>query len=300
MRYLIVMIIMLCMAAAAAASVIPLASYSYMEVDRQAESAIWGGFIVESGEGRATTVEEVDYLLASVLYGNYRYAERLEFDHPEEFHSINAMVNYKRGAHEILAAVMSDSADPFENKHTFQAGAVYGYTFAYSERFSLVLGGGLLTGNGFDLLPAPYIIVEYANDILSARFDMITDPSLNITFMPKSKLSLLLDARTAKFDLIDYVVWTAAVQYKPFTGDMEFITFSAGVKGDGHEFDSRHGETAYLMNSYSAFAEADLGLLKLGGGYVFDSNEIYTNDNEVTQRGAGTGYYLSVQAMYAF
>ncbi len=297
---IVALFVLVWVSAHARTDVLTMAGYGYMDVNGQVERSFSGVLAVQRGEDKTADVNGIDYLFASAAYGNYRYASGLDYGHPDEFHSIGAVLNYKKRAHEFLAVVTSDSADPFKNKRTFQAGAVYGYTLLHSDNFLLVVGGGAAGGGQFDIIPVPYIMARYDTALISAKFDFITNPSLEIVVLPENTISILLDTRADGFEQAEDVYFTAALRYRPFSGDMEFINFSAGVKSDGNQFDTTAKDTAFYMHAYSAFAEADLGLIKLNGGYIFDSKEIYTNNNEITKKGTGTGYYVSATALFAF
>jgi hypothetical protein len=79
-------------------------------------------------------------------------------------------------------------------------------------------------------------------------------------------------------------------------GDIAGI--GAGVKNDTLEFYLAEGrDTAFELQTSALFACLDFTVLRIEGGYIFDSRYLHNGEKAASP---GKGYYISLQGQYKF
>ena len=192
---------------------------------------------------------------------------------------------------------------------TFEAALVYGFELHEQDNLKVIFGGGLAVGDfGIELsngdiwpvIPVPVLRVNYESPVVNVAFDFITSPNLQFTVGPERTLRLKGDIRMDQFrdsrDLIYEVALTYRLHSKEPAGD-DYGGVSLGVKNDNYgAFNLGRSRDESLEIHYNAlFAEIDLTLLKVTGGYAFNGRELY---GEETKHDLGDGYFMSVQITY--
>ncbi len=277
--------------------VIPLAQYQLLSLESQTVHSPGAGVIA---------VSENLFLIG--LYSQHFFSQDLGFDYPDTYHSIELMADGRNARHRYLGFFKSESDRPVVGGlRTFQAAAAYGYEVVQQPGFSLVLGGGLAVsdfgietadGNPWPLLPVPLIRAAWESRLLSANLDFITGPNLGLTLAPQSRLRATLDARLDKLRDERDLFFEGALVYRFFDSDHpmgDLAGVAVGMKSDAFEFALEAEDESLELHYYALFGTVDLALLKLTGGYAFDSRVRY---RERTTESAGDGWFISVSALY--
>ncbi|MCA1754850.1 MAG: hypothetical protein LC641_09185 [Spirochaeta sp.] len=277
--------------------VIPLAQYQLLSLESQTVHSPGAGVIV---------ADESLFLVG--LYSHHLFQKKLECDYPDTYHSIELMADGQRDRHRYLGFFKSESDRPVVGGiRTFQAAAVYGYEVVQQPHFSLVLGGGLAVsdfgietpgGDPWPLIPVPLIRAAWESRLLTANLDFITGPNLGLVLAPQSRLRATLDARVDQLRDERDLLFEAALVYRFFTpehpmGDLAGV--AVGIKSEAYEFALEAKDESLELHSYALFGTVDLTLLKLSGGYAFDSRVRY---RESVTESAGEGWFISVSALY--
>jgi hypothetical protein len=77
----------------------------------------------------------------------------------------------------------------------------------------------------------------------------------------------------------------------------DFAGIGIGLKNESYNFDLSEGREKTFEQQYTAiFGVLDISALKLSGGYIFDSRELYNGGEKNT----GKGFFISLQGMYRF
>lgn len=244
------------------------------------------------------------------IYTLHTFTEPLRSDYPELYHSADLLYDGGKGKHRFLYLFKSEAEEPvIGGFNSFQTAAVYGYRLVDTPKTSLVLGGGLAVsdfgieledGGTWPLIPVPLIRFTHDSRLLSASFDFITGPNLSLTLWPESRVRVKGDFRMDQFRDIQDLVFEFALLYRFFEKDHptgDFAGIEAGVKNEAYGFAVSGKEDPVEVNYYSVFGALDLTLLKLSGGYVFQSRERYSDDDTES---LGDGYFLSLEALYQF
>jgi hypothetical protein len=133
---------------------------------------------------------------------------------------------------------------------------------------------------------------------LNANLDFITGPNLGITLAPQSRLRATLDARIDQLRDERDLFFEGALVYRFFTPDHamgDLAGVSVGIKSAAYEFAREAKDESLELHYYALFGTLDLTLLKLSGGYAFDSRLRY---RERVSESAGDGWFISVSALY--
>ena len=277
--------------------VIPLAQYELLSLESQTVHSPGAGVVVVGEE-----------LVLVGLYNRRLFTRDLNFDYPETYHSIELMADGRRDRHRYLGAFQSRSDRPVVGGlRTFQVVAFYGYEVVQQPNFSLVLGGGLAVsdfgietpgGDPWPLIPLPLVRAAWEIRLLNANLDFMPGPSLSLTLAPQSRLRATVDARFDQLRDERDLFFEGALVYRFFTpehpmGDLAGV--SVGIKSDAFEFARETKDESLELHYYALFGTLDLTLLKLSGGYAFDSRLRY---RERVSESAGDGWFISVSALY--
>jgi hypothetical protein len=109
-------------------------------------------------------------------------------------------------------------------------------------------------------------------------------------------VSMRMDSYRNINDLIgEGVIW-----YRPFPAEHrlgDFIGIGPGVKNESFAFDLSGGRDKTFEQQYTAvFGVLDVSMLKISGGYIFDSRELYNGNMNNT----GKGFFVAAQGMWRF
>jgi hypothetical protein len=291
---------------------LPIFTYEYVSLNKQSYYAPGTGFLVQRGD---TLSEDRDSLLITAIYKPYIFMDDYESsysDYPDMYHSINFMIDREIDRHLIIVLLSSFSNEPVSGGlHTFTAGLGYGYEFLRNKNVSLTLGAGLAVSDfGIKLpddtiwpvLPVPLIRFNVDFPWITATFEYLTKPALDITIAPKQRVRM-----TGTFSMEEYrdirdFFFNCELWYRFFSEDSDlgdFMGISLGIKNDGIYFLLPKKDDAYELSYYSVFSTLDISFLQLSGGYIFAGMEIYNLKYE-NRRNIGKGFFISVQASYKF
>ena len=278
---------------------IPVAGYDYIALEsRSLQSPSLGAIIL--GEN----------FLLSGIYKHSTFSEKAPTGFPEDFHSIDTMLEVHSGRHQLLSCFKTESDQPVSGGWaTLQATAIYNYQIIQSEEFVFRLGAGaslgdfgidMKDGGNWPLIPVPFLGMEYNSPIINAQFDFVTGPHLSVMLFPQSRVRLSGEGEINNFRDLQDLIFTAAVHYRFFPGEdaaNDFAGVSAGFSNNNLGFTPGGSDEPYEFQYYSLFTELDLSLLKITGGYAFNGQERLGED---TLSETGDGYFISLQAMYQF
>lgn len=279
--------------------VIPLARYELLSLESQTLHSPGTGVVV-AGEN----------LVCVGMYTRHMFGQDLKLDYPDTYHSIELVADGRSERHRYLAAFQSRADLPGAGGvRTFQAVTVYGYEVVQEPRFSLVLGGGLgindfgiemARGSPWPLLPVPLIRAAWESPLVNADLEFITGPNLTITLAPQSRLHATADARLDQLRDPRDLFFEGALVYRFLTPEHplgDLASFAVGFKSDTYAFAREQKKESIELHYYALFATVDLALLKLSGGYAFDSRLRY---RERISEPAGNGWFISVNVLYPF
>jgi hypothetical protein len=277
---------------------IPMIGYELVSLDSQGiHSATAGGAVMGD-----------EYTFVG-LYTRHQFTKDLVPEDPALFfpsgyHSVDLLFDGGEGRHQLLTLFKSESDRPvYGGLSTFQAAVVYGYEVIAGRNLNLALGGGLAAGDfGIEspLLPVPFIRLVWESRLIDAGFDFITGPNLGFTLFPRHRLRLNGDMRMDQFRDSRDLIFETSLEYRFFDPDGpagDFAGVSLGFKNDSLGFTSGKSGEEYEMHYYALFAELDLAILTLAGGYAFEGRERYGEDDI---RHTGRGYFVSLQGLYQF
>lgn len=282
--------------------IVPLAQFENLNLTSQQ--------IQSTSVGLLTQSESVMFI---GLYTQHVFKNALLHDFPRRYHTIDTLLDAKRGRYQYLGIFKSQSDKPVSGGiNTFQAGAVYGYELIKEPNMSLVLGGGIAVGNfglttsngdNWPIIPVPLVRWNYHSNSVNAKFEFLTSPNLSFTLAPKGKVRLIGDFRMDQLRDARDLIFELALAYRPYSEKDKFGDFaglSIGLKNDnygafklGHKEEKESIEVHY----YSLFTSVDISVLKVSAGYAFGGRSLY---REKQKQDMGEGYFISVQGMYPF
>jgi hypothetical protein len=241
-------------------------------------------------------------LMATGFYTGYRFGKDLALRYPRNYHSIDFLVDGKRGPHNYLVVFKSSSDVPaYGGFETFQSAMVYGRRVVDGRNGSLTLGGGiavsdfgieLADGTMWPVIPVPLIRGQYETSLLSTSLEFITGPNLNVVLFHDRPLRLVGDFRMDEYrDARDLIFETLISYYPTFAG------ISVGITNNAYSFDLGGEEEKFELHYRAVFASLDLAVLKFSVGYAFDAREQYREEHT---RRPEDGIFLSLQGLYQF
>jgi hypothetical protein len=282
--------------------IVPLVQFEYLSLTSQQIESTGAGLLVSS-----------ENVMFTGLFTEHEFEEPLDYGFPSRYHSIDLLLDGKKGRHQYLGIFKSASNQPISGGiNTYQAAAVYGYEMINKPHLSLVLGGGLAVGNfgvetedgdNWPVIPVPLVRVNYHTEWLDTKFEFLTSPNLSFTMAPKDRLRLTGDLRMDQFRDARDLIYQVELAYRPgpekdVFGDISGI--SIGFKNDnfgafnlGHKDDKESIEVHYN----ALFATVDISVLKMTAGYAFDGRALY---RETVKQDLKEGCYVAVQAMIPF
>ena len=266
------------------------------------------GFMIGEQDLPFTEVERRSFGIA--LYQPLIFTESPGPDIPEFYHEISGLFDGRIKRQQLLFILNSSSDKPFSGGlNTFQIGAGWGYEVIRKQHVSLILGAALAvsdfgitlpSGAAWPLLPLPLVRFGIDTKWFTSSFDFLTGPNFDFTVAPKSKFRLTGDMRMDNYRSIDDLICEFTIWYRFFDSEHkmgDFAGIGAGFKNDVKEFDlskaSGRAESFALLER-AVFASFDLSILRIQGGWVFDSH--YLLDGE-RNGSPGRGFFISVQGM---
>ncbi|UCH80973.1 MAG: hypothetical protein JSW20_14750 [Nitrospiraceae bacterium] len=281
------------------AQYLPVAAFENLTLDSRCINSYGAGLI-----------RLADDSLLVGTYTHHKLHKTPSFDYPKDYHSIDFLYEKTREDGQLIALFKSDSDKPVTGGYdTFEAALVYGFELYEQDNLNVIFGGGLAVGDfGIELsngdiwpvIPVPIFRVKYESPMVNAKFDFITSPNLQFTVGPEKTLRLKGDFRIDQFRDSRDLIYEVALMYRlhskePAGGDYGGV--SLGVKNDNYgAFNLGRSPDESLELHYNAlFAELDLAVLKVTGGYAFNGRELY---GEETKHDLGDGYFMSVQITY--
>jgi hypothetical protein len=250
--------------------------------------------------------------MIGLFYKPYIFKETLP-GYSELYHDIDFVIERKIGPHLIQGVFTTYSDMPvYGGFHTTTTRIGYGYELIRKENWNLTLGLMLVIGdlginlpNGalWPLLPLPLARLEFNSSIINFVYD---DPELQFTLFPESRVRMTGAMRwdTYSFHDIHDLKFNSILWYRFFdkayaAGD--FLGAGLGIQNvgqnNGTDFVLGEKDKKYDMNYYSAFGIVDAGFIKLSGGYIFYSREVYDADYS---RPTGKGFFVRLEMLYQF
>ncbi len=279
--------------------IVPLLQYEYLSLESQNIHSPSVGALVTRGTTQAIC-----------LYTRRSLTEPRLFNYPDVYHTIDFLLESNHGRNQWLLIFKSESDEPVSGGwDTFQAAGMYGREWVRTPRFSFIAGGGLAVsdfgiemsdGTPWVVIPVPLIRAKYDSRWFAAKFDFITNPCLDMTFAPQSRVRLITEVRADQLRTSRDLIFKCALAYRFFSPESEmgdFAGVAVGVNSDAYNYTLGRDDELLDISYYAVFGELDLTLLKLTGGYAFAGQEWY---REAVTRDVGDGYYLAAQAMYQF
>ena len=230
-------------------------------------------------------------------------------------HNIEAIVDWRIERHQLLFILNSAAEKPIiGGLNTFQTGFGWGYEILRRPNLSLILGITLAVGDFSEylpfefegvwpLLPLPFVRFGIDTQWFDLFFDFLTGPNLKFTIAPEERIRFTADMRMDYYRSIidincEYILWYRLFPEEHRLGD--FAGIGLGFKNESEGFLlSSKSATGNAVNTFeiqkaSVFAVLDLSLLKLEGGWIFNSRYMM---NEQRTGSPGRGFYLSVQGI---
>jgi len=226
---------------------------------------------------------------------------------PKFLHQIDFLMDGRINRHQLLLIFKSAADNPIVGGlSTFQAGAGWGYEVIRQPSLSLIIGGALAlgdfglklpSGGPLSFLPVPLIRFDVNTRWFISSFDFLTGPNIKFTIAPRERFRFTADMRMDHYrsinDLIcDFVFW-----YRLFDNNHQFGDFAEiglGFKNQSKEFVLLNMGTSFELQQTSIFAVADISLLKIEAGWIFDSR--YMIGGKTVER-PGRGFYFSIQGI---
>jgi hypothetical protein len=298
---MIMIIVLLCnivqmVVAEGTTSFLPLAKYDYLSLSDQQINSVGGGLVITS-----------DNLFVAGIYTHHSLGQIPESVYPEVYQSVELLVDGKTSRHGYLALFQSISDQPvYGGLQTYQGALAYSYEVFGTDRLTLDLGLGmavgdfgieLKNGNTLPILPVPLIRMAYTSRVVDFKFELITGPSLNFILAPGSRFRILGDFRMDQFSDLQDLIFECALEYRLFPADhvlSGLAGFSVGVESNKLSFVPAAQNENLDVHYYGVFGQLDLSLLKLNGGYAFNSTQIVREDAILE---SGNGFFISIQAV---
>jgi hypothetical protein len=149
----------------------------------------------------------------------------------------------------------------------------------------------------------PIIRFGFNSPMANLAFDF---PEFRLTLLPENRVRMTGAVRLDiyKFHDIYDLKFNSILWYRFFNKDFvagDFLGIGLGIQNtgqnDGTDFILAEQDKKYDINYYSVFGIVDAGLIKLSGGYIFYSREVYGTDYS---RPTGNGFFIKVEMLYQF
>jgi len=282
--------------------------YDFSHLDSQTlhSPAAGAGFLIGEQDAPFTEVEHRFFGLA--LYQPIIFPEVSYNGMSEYIHQVDALFDGRINRHQLLFIFQSSSDRPLSGGlNTFRTAAGWGYEVIRHPDLSLILGTVLgvsdfgVTLPSGDLLPVmPLPLIRFGIDTkwFTSSFDFITGPNLEFTIAPKERIRFTADMRMDNYRSIADLVCEYTIWYRFFSTDHklgDFAGIGAGFKNDIIDFELTGDVSGtFELRHTSIFAVFDLSILKIQGGWIFNSG--YLLDG-IDIGNPGRGFFISVQGI---
>jgi hypothetical protein len=302
----------LCFAEGEGPRIIPLLNYEFVSLEERQYHAPGGGLIVLQGSQKPPLSEKPNNLMIGIFYEPYILKEVLP-GYAEMYHDVDFIIEKKRGRHLIQGFFTTYSDKPaYGGLHSTYSDIGYGYELIRKENLNLTLGLSLGFGDfGINLpsgirwpmIPQPIVKFAFNSPYVNLTYDY---PEFQFVLLPDRRVRLTgsVDLDTFGFHDIQDLRFNSILWYRFFdkysaAGDSLGIGLGVQNTGrnDGTDFVLGKKNRKYDMNYYSVFGVVDTGLVKISGGYIPYSREVYDNDY---RRSAGRGFFVKVEMQYQF
>jgi hypothetical protein len=289
-------------------SFIPLASYNYIRLNEQTAHSPNFGFGFMAGDyGNPYTGIHRSFFAVSL----YQPAFFTNGVADSAYHQIDVLLDGRIERHNFFGLFHSASDRPVEGGlHTFYAGAAYGYEIIRRDAVSFIVGVTLTIGdfgidmsNGdpFPVFPMPYIRLGFDTQWLDMSFDYLLGPNMKFAIAPESRISFTADMHMDHYRSIEDLIGAWTLWYRLFAKDSKLgdaAGIGIGVKNSTFDFYLAAGrDNTFEMQTSAVFTCLDFTVLRIEGGYVFDSR--YLRNGEKTMS-PGKGFYISLHGTYKF
>jgi hypothetical protein len=133
-----------------------------------------------------------------------------------------------------------------------------------------------------------------------------TGPNLDFAIAPEKPFRFTAGIRMDNYRNINDLVGEAVIWYRPFAAEHhgedpsligDFAGIGLGIKNESFSFDLSEGRGKTFEQQYTAvFGVVDVSVLRVSGGYIVESRELYDGNTKNT----GKGFFVSIQGMYRF
>jgi hypothetical protein len=279
--------------------IVPMASYTYISVDKLEAHIPGSGFGVMSGDyGKGFT----DIYGSFFGVGLYQPAFFSGGEKNEVYHQIDILLDGRVERHQLLGIFRSASDKPVSGGlHTFQAAAGWGYEIIRNSSVSFILGLAAAAGDfGFQspVIPLPLIRLGLDTTWIDLHFDFLTGPNLSMTIAPEERLRFTADIRMDNYRGVEDILGECILWYRFFDKDNaigDFAGAGIGIKNDSLDFDlSMARDKKYEIQYSAVFGVFDLTVLKIESGYIFGSRVIV---DEQKAGSPGKGFFIAIQGM---
>jgi hypothetical protein len=288
---------------------LPLASYDYVNLDDQSIHVPGLGFAVMKGEQNISFTDVHKQFLLTALYRPFFFGE-VSCPLPDVYHGVDFLFDGRWERHQFLLIFKTSSDKPVAGGlQTVQAGLGWGYEILRYSNCSFILGAAVgLTDFGIDLpngdplpvFPLPLVRLKLKTEWLTGSFEFLTGPNLDFTVAPEKPIRFTASMRMDNYRNINDLIGEGVIWYRPFsTGHPlgDFAGIGLGIKNESFGFDLSAGRDKTFEQQYTAaFGIVDVSILKISGGYIVDSRELYNGYKKDT----GKGFFVSIQGMYRF
>jgi hypothetical protein len=288
--------------------IIPMASYNYVKLENQSMHIPGIGFGLMKGDyGKDFTKIHLSFFGVAL----YQPVFLNNAGTNETYHQIDVLLDGRIERHEFLGIFRSASDKPVAGGlQTFQAGTGWGYELIRNPSISLILGGAIAVGDfGLSLpdggivpvIPLPMIRFGLDLEWLGLTFDFLTGPNMSFTVAPERRIRLTADMRMDYYRSVEDIICEYILWYRFFDTNSKFGDFvgtGIGFKNDSLGFDLSIGRDKKFELQHSAiFGVIDFTILKVEGGYIFDSRYLIDRNKLNSQ---GKGFYIAIQGLYRF
>ncbi|MDR0760237.1 MAG: hypothetical protein LBF74_09040 [Treponema sp.] len=305
-----VFITIFCFAEEEALRIIPLLNYEFVSLEDQQYHAPGGGLLVLYDPPPLS--EKNNNLLIGIFYKPYILKE-IPPGYSEIYHDVDFIIEKKTGRHLIQGIFTAYSDKPvYGGLHTTYSSIGYGYELIRKENLNLTLGLSLGFGdfginlpNGtmWPVIPQPIVKFAFNSRYINLVYDY---PEFQFVILPDSRVRITGTVGLDTFSFYDIhdLRFNSILWYRFFNKNFsagDFLGIGLGVQNagqnDGTDFVLGKKDRKYDMNYYSVFGVVDAGLVKISGGYIPYSREVYDKDYS---KPTGRGFFVKVEMLYQF
>jgi hypothetical protein len=298
-----------CFAEGEGLKIIPLLNYEFVSLEDQQYHAPGGGLLVLHDPPLS---EKDNNLLIGIFYKPYILKE-IPPGYAEMYHDVDFIIEKKTGRHLMQGIFTTYSDKPvYGGLHTTYSSLGYGYELIRKKNLNLTLGLSLGFGdfginlpNGtmWPILPRPIVKFAFNSPYINLAYDY---PEFQFVLLPDRRVRMTgsVGLETFSFHDIHDLRFNSILWYRFFDKDSavgDFLGIGLGVQNvgqnDATDFVLGKKDKKYDINYYSVFGVVDAGLVKISGGYIPYSREVYDADYS---RPTGRGFFVKVEMQYQF